>query len=140
MLTAYKIIATDDFAVLRKASRLLACDIVMDEMKKSITWGPLPRLDNSAYIVDKLDYTSSMWECFLEMIEWGAAVICPGGNDEVVIADKEIVDIFIRSIQRLIDALKTSLDLTLRNSLSTQRSHNHPKKHWQQNNGDSYTL
>ena len=54
MSDTYKIINPSDFAVLREASMLLAFDIVMDEIKKSITWGPIPRIDESAFIINKL--------------------------------------------------------------------------------------
>jgi hypothetical protein len=140
MSATYKTINPSDFAVLREASMLLAFDIVMDEIKKSITWGPIPRIDESAYIINRLDYAPIMWECFLEMTEWGAAISCPRANDEIIIADKEIIDIFIRSIRRLIDALKASLELKISNLLSPQNVHAHHKKHWQQYIEDSYTL
>lgn len=132
MLYVDKTISPDDWAILRTASKLLAYEIMLEEIKNSLTWGPIPQVTDSIYIVNKLDCTPCIWACFLEMTEWGAALLCPGDNEKDIMLDKEIVDIFIRSIRHLLEALASSTELVVTSFQNVHNNHRLQKKRWNQ--------
>lgn len=130
MLHSDKTISPDDWAILRSGSKLLAHELMLNEMKASLTWGPIPQVTESTYIANKFECTPCIWECFLEMTEWGAADLHPGTNENEIILDKEIVNIFIRSVRHLLEALESSKKPEITSSKNIYNSNRLQKKRW----------
>lgn len=107
-------IASDDWAILCLASKQLSLEVMLDETNKAATWGPIPQVDKSTYLVEKSLCSDNIWVCFRELISWGAALLCRSG--EAIVLDKSIMDLLISALRIVLAALASAVELDLENN------------------------
>lgn len=105
MHTKGKAFSKSDLKLLGWISSNVLVSEFMALIRESLKWGPIPSLKGELYEIHSSEISNSVWFCFLELEDWGAAVRhqTSAAEDFFLLADAIHIELILRAARKFLD-------------------------------------